>query len=333
MTRSWGGRGLPRRWPWLASCAALLVVLAGCEQAAPAADVAAEAEVEEGATGLALTPEQIQDLGISTVAARAATYRRAVSGYGSVIALDMVAQADADIEAATAAAQQSAAAAARARSLADGAEAAVSREVVEAAQSKAAADAVALGLAERRLQAVFGLEVPWQTAAERRAVMTQLANGAVVLVRLTFPLGALGGEQPDEIAVARLGNAAESWPCHRLWAAPADPALPGTGYFCLLEGASLAQNERLVGTVRIGAESSGVWIPQAAVLVSENATWAYVEPSPGHFVRMLVATDKPDGDGFFLDGSAGIAAEAQIVISAAGLLLARELNPVAEAED
>jgi hypothetical protein len=327
----WGRQ--PRGWLALVPGVALLLALAGCEPAAPVGAAEAAAAAPEEANGVTLEPEQIKDLGIGTVAARATTYRHGVAGYGSVVALEMVAQADAEIEAAAAVAQQSKAAAARARSLATGEEAAVSQEVVEAAQSKAAADAVALSLAERKLQSVFGLNVPWKTAAERQAVMKQLANGQAVLVRLTFPLGALGGEPFEEIAVARLGNAAPSWSCHNFWEAPADPSLPGGAYYCLLEGSNLMQNERLIGTVRVGEETSGVWIPQAAVLVGENALWVYVEDEPGHFVRVLIDANKPDGEGFFLDDSVGVAADENVVVKAAGLLLARELNPATEAEE
>lgn len=308
-------------------------MLSGCEQAAQEVAPEDAGEVQEVDNGVLLTPEQIADLGITTTPARAATYRQAVMGYGSVVALDAVAQADADIEAAAAAAQQSKAAAERARSLATGEEAAVSREVVEAAQSKAAADAVALALAERKFQSVFGLDAPWRTAAERRAVVAQLASGQAVLARISFPLGALGDVRPDELAVTRLGSATQSWTCSAIWDAPADPTLPGSGFYCLLEMSNLAQNERLTGTVHIGESVSGVLIPRNAILVGENAMWVYVEQEPGHFVRVAVDPDKPDGDGFFLGAEVGIAADDSIVVGAAGLLMARELNPATEAED
>jgi hypothetical protein len=309
------------------------MALAGCSGSAtttPAA--AAKADSKDDQEGVTLTPEQIEDLGIDTEPASAATYRQAVAGYGSVIALDVVAQAAADIETATAVAQQSAAAVTRARSLVTGDEAAVSREVVEAAQSKAAADAVALSLAERKFQAVFGLDMPWKTTAERRDFVTKLASGQVVLARLTFPLGSLGGARPQEIAVTSLGNAVHSWPCQSLWVAPADPNLPGSGYFCLLEGSNFAQNERLMGSVRVGAEASGVWVPHSAVLVGENAMWVSVEPAPGQFVRVKVDAGKLDGAGLFLDDSVGITPDQDVVTEAAGLLLARELNPASDGD-
>ena len=314
----------------LLCCAAVLIPLAGCGKASPAAG---KKDDNDSQTGVTLTPEQVKALGIATTPARATTYRQTVTGFGVVVALDTVAQADAEIASASAAATQSAAAAARARSLATGEEAAVSQEVVETAQSKAAADQAALGLAERKFQSVFGLNAPWKSAAERKSVMARLSSGHAVLVRVTFPLGALGGLRPREITVARLGNATQRWTSRTIWDAPADANLPGSGFYCLLEGSNLAQNEHLTASVRVGPQSNGVWVPQAAVLVGENSTWVYVEPQTGHFVRVQIDPSRSQSGGIFLDGRTGIAPNEQVVTGAAGLLLAREINPATESGD
>ncbi len=308
----------------LLPCAIILVTLAACGQSAPTPDKKNDSDNQ---TGVTLTPEQVKALGIMTTPARTATYRRTVSGYGVVVALDTIAQADADIASAAAMAAQSAAAAARARSLSTGDEAAVSQEVVEAAQSKATADAAALALAEHKFQTVFGLNAPWKTPAQRKAAMAKLAAGRAVLVRVTFPLGSLGGLRPQEISVARIGTATQSWATQTIWDAPADPNLPGSGYYCLLEGTNLTQNEHLAASVQVGPQSTGVWVPQTAVLVGENSTWVYVEPDVGHFIRVQVDSGKPEKDGLFLDRRTGVAPNEKIVTGAAGLLLARETNP------
>jgi hypothetical protein len=108
--------------------------------------------------------------------------------------------------------------------------------------------------------------------------------------------------------------------------------LPGSGFYCLLEGSDLAQNERLSVRVGEGTQATGTWVPQTAVLVGENDTWVYVEPEDGHFVRVRVDVSKPQDDGFFLPPETGIAPEARVVTGAAGLLLAREVNPVTNKE-
>jgi hypothetical protein len=250
-----------------------------------------------------------------------------------VVALDSVAQSDADVATASAAAAQSGAAAARARSLGTGEEAAVSKEVVEAANAKAAADQAALALAHRKSQAAFGLHAPWRSAAERAAIMTRLSSGKAVLVRVTFPLGLLGGMKPQKIAVARLGNTGAAWNSTLLWEAPADPNLPGQGFYCLLEGSDLAQNEHVIATVEIGAAMQGILVPQAAVLIGESDTWAFTEPKAGHFDKVRIDTGKPQAGGYFVTRDTGIKPGEPLVTGSAGLLLAREANPATGAGD
>ena len=301
-----------------------LMMLSGCGKEAPAAG---KKEGSESQSGVTLTARQIKSLGISTTPAHAMTYRRRLSGYGVVMALDTIGQADAEVATASAAAAQSAAAAARARYLSTGDEAAVSRELVEAAESKAAADRAALALARRKSDAAFGLHAPWQTPAERAAIMAKLASGQAVLVRVTFPLGALGAITLQSVTIARLGNSTRSWESTTVWEAPADPNLPGRGFFCLLEGSDLAQNEHVTPWVDFGAPTAGVLVPQAAVLVAESDTWAYAEPDNGHFVRVHINTSYPEAGGYFVPANAGITADERLVTAGAGLLLAHETSP------
>jgi hypothetical protein len=250
-----------------------------------------------------------------------------------VTALDSIAQSDADVLTAQAAATQSQAAAARAQSLATGEEAAVSREVVETAQSKAAADQAALALARRKAEAAFGRNAPWRDAASRQAMMARLASGRTVLVRVTFPLGTMGNETPDSLQIARLGANAKSWTAGTVWEAPADPALPGRGFYALLDGSDLAQNERVTATIPVGAAQAGATVPAAALVYGESEAWVYVQTKPGTYLRTPVDPGKALGGGYFVPDGAGIRAGQPIVTNGAGLLLARETNPSTEAAD
>ena len=309
----------------------LIALLVACSKSAPAPEKPAEAEPAEG---LALSSEQIQALGIATVPARPADYRTSIEGFGVVTNLETFAQSYADLETAAAAAAQSGAAVARARTLAAGEDAAISREALEAAESKAAADQAALGLAQRKSETAFGLRAPWHSAADRKKVMDRLAQGRAVLVHVTFPLGRLGeGGKPGEITIARIGSQASPWRAKQIWPAPADPTVPGQGFFVLLEGSDLAQGEHVTATSGVGEALKGVWIPQSALLLSESATWAYVESTAGHYKRVAVDVSRPDGTGYVLPANAGIAPEQKVVVSGAGLLLAHELNPSAAGGD
>jgi hypothetical protein len=306
-----------------------LLALAACGK--PAADKPAEKEAET--PGISLKTEEIASLGITTVPARAASYRQQISGYGVVTALDTIAANDAEVMTAQAAAAQSQAAAVRARSLATGEEAAVSREVVETAQSKAAADQAALALARRKTDAAFGRNAPWHDAASRQVIMARLASGRSVLVRVTFPLGTLGNTIPATLEIARLGANAKNWTASTVWEAPADNTFPGRGFFALVDGSDLAQNEHVTAMVPVGAAEAGVIVPATALIYGESESWAYVQTQPGTFLKTRVDTGKALGDGYFLADSAGIRSGQPVVTNGAGLLLARETNPSTEAGD
>src|SRR6187399_2915751 len=124
---------------------ALLVLLSGCGKSEKADEAVKEETAAEGR--LMLSKEQAKSLNIATVPAPGAQFRSGVSGYGVVVPLDTIGQADSDFLSAQAVAAQSRAAAARAQYLFSAEGGAVSRESMEAVQSKAAADQAALALA------------------------------------------------------------------------------------------------------------------------------------------------------------------------------------------
>jgi multidrug efflux pump subunit AcrA (membrane-fusion protein) len=309
---------------------AALLALSACGKSTAPAEKKDDADTE---AGLSLSADQIRALGIATLPATAANYRQQVSGYGTVVALDAIAQTDSDFLTAQAAAAQSQAAATRAASLATGEDAAVSREVAESAQSKAVADQAALALAGRKAEAAFGMNAPWHDPAARRAIMARLAEGRSVLVRVTFPLGAMGDGTPQSLKITRLGEDAQSWVATTIWDAPADPALPGRGFYALVDAPGLAQNEHVTAVIPVGAGQVGVAVPAKALIYGESEAWVYAQTKPGHFLRVRVDIGKPMGDSYFLPGNSGITAGEPIVVTGSGLLLARETNPSTAAED
>jgi hypothetical protein len=307
---------------------AALLFLTACGKS----DNKAEAKSGEVAAGVTLKSEELKSLGIATAPAVMAQYRMQISGFGTVVALDTIAQTDADFMTARASAAQSTAAANRARSLATGDEAAVSREIVETAESKSAADQAALALARRKAEATFGRQSPWRDEASRQSVMAALASGKVVLVRATFPLGQ-DTQPPRTLEIARLGAGGKTWLAKEVWEAPADPNLPGRGFYALVAGSDLAQNEHVSAMIPVGAAQPGVTIPASALVYGESESWVYVQTKPGTFLRTKIATDKPIGDRYFVANGGGIGAGQAIVTSGAGLLLSRETNPSTEAGD
>lgn len=306
---------------------AAALVLAGCGQDEPKPAEKPDAPAQ----GVTLTGEQIASLGITTAPAMAAEHRKAITGYGVVVPLDTIAQADSEFLTAQAAAAQSQAAADRARYLFTH-EGAASRETMEVTQSKAAADQAALALARRKAEATFGHGAPWE-GRSRSEIMRRLASGGTVLVRTTFPMGSFEDRKPSALTITRLGTNSKSWNAATIWEAPADPAFPGHGFYALVAGSDLAQNEHVNVTVPAGAPEAGVTVPTASVVFGENQAWVYMARARGNFLRVPVSIANPVTGGYFLPSGAGIAPGQALVVGGTGLLLAREQNPSSEAEE
>lgn len=312
-----------------AALGACLVLLGGCHKAPPAGG-APEAERKEAAAdkeagGVALSAEQVQKMGIATSAAQAASNTPEAAGYAMVMAHEALAQGVADLITAQAVEQQSRAALVRIEHLA-GTPGALPADAQEAATRQAAVDQASLALARQRLSALFGQHPPWKDTD--RAPLESVASGEIKLVRVTFPLGELEGGPPASVRLAHLnasraGN--KSWKATTLWEAPADANVPGRSFFALLKGTDAGEGERLLAWTPIGAPEAGVLIPASAAIISNNKYWCYLERKPGVFTRVEIDTRQPLADGYFM--SKGIGVGDKIVTEAAGLLLARELNP------
>jgi hypothetical protein len=284
---------------------------------------------------VSLTAEQVEKMGIATQSAKSMDYRDEIAGYGVIIPHDTIATAVAELTSAQAAQEQSRAAAARAQRLA-GTPGAMSADAVEAAARQIATDTAAVALAQRRLSSVVGSGLSGQLTPG--SPLQELASGDVKLLRVTFPLGAVQGATPAALRAARLDGAApgtppvsQGWTLHPLWNAPADPTLPGRSFFAVLKGGDASEGERLlVWAPGTSPSLRGVVVPAAALVISDGKYWCYVEQKPRVYVRREIATNRPVDAGYFV--SQGIAAGDKVVTAAAGLLLAREMNPSTEAD-
>jgi hypothetical protein len=317
----------------LAATALALLMLGACtskEAAAPAPGVVAEADARVE-SGLVLDPQQIAKLGVVAQPAKAASYMAEDSGYGQVMVHDSIALLAAEIATADAAVRQSSAALTRMRQLA-GTPGAFPADALENAERQAAADTAALNLSRQKLSAALGQRGPWNTESGG-TLLSQLSTGQLKLVRASFPSGAFATGNPRRLRMAHFssGGKTRDWQSDTVWEAPADASVPGRSFFALLRGSDASEGERLqVWASTGGASEAGVLIPAAAVVLSNDAWWCYVEKPAGTFARVAVDISRPLDGGYF--ASQGIAAGDSIVTAAAGLLLARELNPSTEAE-
>lgn len=320
-----------------AICLAVLS-LSACHKSEPAADaqknesVASATKTTEAAAteGITLKPEEIEKLGIVTTVAKATTFTPERTGYGVVLAHDVIAQAVAEVATAEAAVRQSRAALARVQRLAN-TPGAFPAENQESAERQAAVDATALTLAQRRLSASLGQSPPWKDS-DNSMVLSELASGRSKLVRATFPLGVLGNTAPHSLRITRLdpNSPTENWKTSTVWDAPADASVPGRSFFALLKGSDIGEGERLQVWAPYGIAEPGVTVPSAAAIISDNKYWCYVEKQPGSFVRVEIDTSRPVDTGYFVKEN--ITTGDAIVTMAAGLLLARETNSSTEAE-
>jgi len=307
---------------------------AAASQPAAKEDSTKEEGPSEAGEGVTLTAEQAQKVGVTTTPARAVDYAAETAGYGVVIPHDTIATAVAELTTVKAAQEQSRAAAARAQRLA-GTPGAMSADSVETAARQVATDNAAVALAQRRLSSVIGAGA---AGGITEGALEDLASGKVKLLRVSFPFGAIQGATPTRLRAQRLDGAAAGaaqapagWSTQSIWSAPADASLPGRSFFAQLSGGEIGEGERLLVWVPgTGAAQHGVIVPAQSLVISGSKFWCYVEQKRGVYVRREVATDRPIGTGYFV--AQGIAAGDPLVTSAAALLLARELNPVTEAD-
>jgi hypothetical protein len=309
---------------------------AQAQESSAKGDESKAAEPKEAAEGVILSAQQVEQLGVVAEPAKVAEYSGEVAGYGTVIAHDTIATAVAELTTAQATERQSQAALARTQRLA-GTAGATSADVADSAQRQSATDNAALVLAQRRLSALIGSPATVKGAAGE-SVLQDLSSGKIKLVRATFPLSALRGPVPARLRAGHLDAVApnaphpsQGWSLNAVWDAPADVSFPGRSFFALLRSSDAAEGERLLVWAPDGSRAQqGVMIPAAAVLIYDGKYWCYLEKKPGTFVRAEVSTERPVADGYIVTGT--VAAGDKVVITAAGLLLAREANPSSEAD-
>jgi hypothetical protein len=280
-----------------------------------------------GATGavVALSGGDIARLGLRIAPVTPATYTPRVHGYGVVLDLGALATADAGVATAQAAAHQSAADLGRARALyAQGG--AVSKQSVDAAEKQAASDQTALLLAKRQEVVQFGPQLPWRGERGNTSILSELTSGHAILVRATFPMDSVEAALPPEISVAHLGAAQDKtrWSTTRIWAAPADPTIPGRAFFALISGSNLQSGEHVLAYAPTGASTQGWLVPTDAMVLNDEKAWCYLQLAPGRFQRVQIDPGLTLPGGYFTPSS--FVRGHSVVVRGTGLLLAREIG-------
>ena len=300
-----------------------LPLLAGCNKSAD--KKADEDKTEAAQNQVTLSAEDVEHLGIATAPLQAAQYVPDVRGFGSVTSFETLAQSITDVTTAEAAAEQSSAALAHARSLA--AEKLITRDALAAAERQATTDAAQVLLAERKQAIAFGRNAPWNSKGKSDAIFTRLASGRLVLLRVSFPSSVPSGTVPATLTIRRVQQpiGGQSWNAIKVWEAPADPNLPGWGFFALVENSDLAAGERVLALMPVGKPIAGSLIPGNAMVLNGNQAWYYSQSKLGVYVRHALDISRPMDGGYFVQG--GFTAGQPIVTQGESELLAHELNP------
>lgn len=303
--------------------ALVLPLLVGCDKGSE--KTADKDNADTAQDQVVISTEDVEHLGIATAPVQAVQYVPDVRGFGAVTSFDALAQSIADVTTAQAAAEQSRAALQHAKSLF--ADKLITRDALALAERQAATDAAQVLLAERKQVVAFGRNAPWRTKGESEAIFAQLANGHLVLVHVSFPSSTPSQKVPDTLTIRRVQPTpgGPSWKAIKVWEAPADPNLPGWGFFALVGNSDLAAGERVLALMPVGKPISGMRIPGNAVLLNGNQAWFYTQSKPGTYARHALDTSRPMDNGYFVQGD--FKPGDQAVVQGESLLLARQLNP------
>ncbi|HVC00377.1 MAG TPA: hypothetical protein VNJ12_13750 [Candidatus Dormibacteraeota bacterium] len=102
-----------------------------------------------------------------------------------------------------------------------------------------------------------------------------------------------------------------------------NPVIQGLNFLYVIPARpGFAPGLNLVAEIPAGPARSGVVIPAAAVVWSQGQAWAYQETAPNRFRRLVVPTDKPVADGWFV--TAGFLSGDRIVTHAVEELFSAE---------
>jgi hypothetical protein len=244
-----------------------------------------------------------------------------IDAFAKVLDPGPLAQLEADLLTAESSAAASKAEADRARAL-HASDGSIASKDVEAAVAQADDDASKLNLLRRRLGLEWGPGIAGMSAAQRAALIRDLADGRAALVHVDTPSneGQAGARTVDvdvgdgSVHGVVLGAART-----------AEPRLQSSGLIVKVSGRSaLLLSIGLTQSAHINSTSAvwGVVVPRSAVVRYEGSDWVYIRRSPTEFERRLLQSPIAADQGLFV--SSGMRAGDRIVVRGASELFAVE---------
>ncbi|MFC6789077.1 efflux RND transporter periplasmic adaptor subunit [Methylobacterium komagatae] len=291
--------------------------------------------IEDGRTIVHLTPAERARVGIVTQVLHARPHPRESTGYGTILDLARVTElansyagAVAALQTARARAEVSVSAARRLKSL--GA-AAIATAQIETAEGTALTDQAAVTAADSQVRTLAATarqewgSVIGKAIIERGSLVTRLIEREDFLMQVTLPPGenltqapqtAFAEVPPQSVRVSlRLVSPATR----------TDPRIQGQSFYYLVSGESgLLPGMSVMAFLPTGRTTTGVLVPEDALVHAEGGTWVYRGLGNDSYVRHPVRTDAPmSADGFVV---ADLPEEGEIVLSGAQALLSEEMR-------
>ncbi|MEW6347140.1 MAG: metal transporter [Paraburkholderia sp.] len=197
--------------------------------------------------------------------------------------------------------------------------------VMQADQAKLrAAESAQSGL-EATMRQQFGDALTSAAMAPASSLFQRLLTGRTSVLRVTLP-GDYTGAAPAQITVDTPDG--QQVAAQMLSASPqGDPAVQGNPYF-YATGSTLPVGTRTSAHLpSSNPGTSGIAIPERAVVWYGGQRWVYVRTAPTRFTRRFVAATTTYTGDQGLVVSSGLHAGDQVVIDGAQLLLSEELRP------
>lgn len=296
---------------------------------------------EHGAVTITLSPQAQELSGIAVSAVAAATHRREIMAYGTVLAIDGLIELRRNYLAALAeAAVVRAGLPARRqeferleslnrddRNVSDRAvETALAAWKEEEARLAAVETAAANWLEAMRQQ--WGATIAeWAARQPVAAALEPLLRHEEMLLQITLPFDAPPPDSGTPLAVIPAGTGAGRIPARLVSPAPrSEDMLQGRTYYYRAHADSLRAGMRV--SARLPAQREpvgGILVPDAAIVWFANQAWVYHKTAADRFVRRPVSTDIETPEGWFNPADV-LAPGAELVTSGAQLLLSEEFK-------
>jgi hypothetical protein len=169
----------------------------------------------------------------------------------------------------------------------------------------------------------------WATQANNNSEFESLLQSQEVLLKITLPYDVTPNKNTT-LQITPIGSQTQLVKALFISAAPqTDTAIQGKTFFYRAPAGSLRAGMRVSAKLNLQDKaSSGVIIPHEAVVWYSNQAWVYQKISADKFIRRLISTEveieSESMSGWY--NTTGLAANDEVVISGAQLLLSEELK-------